>query len=43
VSGDSTYPSSIVAIGHSGLTGYDSDPDRPGLDVGENSWATGTR
>ena len=27
----STYPSSIVAIGHSGLTGYDSDP-RPAGD-----------
>ncbi len=40
--GDSTYPSSIVAIGHSGLTGYDSDSSVPGTDVTANSWATGT-
>ncbi len=38
---DSSYPSSIVAIGHSGLTGYDSDPDVPETDVPANSWATG--
>ncbi len=38
---DSSYPSSIVAIGHSGLTGYDSDPDVPATDVRANSWATG--
>jgi len=31
---------SIVAIGHSGLTGYASDDSY--TDVGENSWATGT-
>jgi hypothetical protein len=31
-----------VAIGHSGLTGYDSDPDAPGTDATANSWATGT-
>ncbi len=29
-------------IGHSGATGYDSDPTRPGVDVTANSWATGT-
>jgi hypothetical protein len=40
--GDSTYPSSIVAIGHSGLTGYDSDPQQPAVDIQSNSWATGT-
>jgi lysophospholipase L1-like esterase len=39
---DSPYPSSIAAIGHSGLTGYDSDPSRPSTDVLANSWATGT-
>jgi lysophospholipase L1-like esterase len=39
---DSTYPSSIVAIGHSGLTGYDSDSSVPNTDVTANSWATGT-
>lgn len=38
----SPYPSSIVAIGHSGLTGFDSDPDHPDLDALANSWATGT-
>lgn len=38
----SPYPSSILAIGHSGLTGYDSDPDSPFADALENSWATGT-
>ena len=32
----------MVALGHSGLTGENSDPDRPGEDVPENSWATGT-
>lgn len=36
------YPSSIVAIGHSGLTGFDSDDTAPNTDVLENSWATGT-
>ncbi|MCW2786493.1 MAG: lipolytic protein family [Marmoricola sp.] len=39
---DSRYPSSIAAIGHSGLTGYNSDPSRPSTDVTANSWATGT-
>ncbi len=33
---------SVVVIGHSGATGYDSDPTRPGVDVTANSWATGT-
>jgi hypothetical protein len=32
----------VVAIGHSGLTGQNSDPARPGEDVRANSWATGT-
>ena len=32
----------IIALGHSGLTGEGSDPDRPGQDARENSWATGT-
>jgi len=35
-------PVGIAVIGHSGATGYDSDPDRPGEDVKANSWATGT-
>jgi hypothetical protein len=36
------YPSSIAVLGHSGSTGESSDPDRPGVEVRENSWATGT-
>jgi hypothetical protein len=36
------YPDSIVAMGHSGITGWNSDPKRPQLDARENSWATGT-
>jgi hypothetical protein len=36
-----SYPNSIVAMGHSGLTGWNSDPKKPGLDAPENSWATG--
>jgi len=36
----SSYPSSIVALGHSGVTGYDSGA--PDVDAPENSWATGT-
>lgn len=35
-------PVGLIAIGHSGLTGESSDPDRPGEDALENSWATGT-
>ena len=35
-------PVGIIAIGHSGLTGESSDPDRPGEDARQNSWATGT-
>ena len=37
-----TPAASIVAIGHSGLTGYGSDPDHPGASALDNSWATGT-
>jgi GDSL-like Lipase/Acylhydrolase len=36
------YPNSIVVLGHSGATGQNSDPNRPGVDVRANSWATGT-
>jgi hypothetical protein len=32
----------VIAIGHSGLTGENSDPARPGQPALENSWATGT-
>jgi hypothetical protein len=36
------YPNSIAVLGHSGATGENSDPRRPGVEVRENSWATGT-
>jgi hypothetical protein len=36
------YPSSIAVLAHSGATGEDSDPRRPGEEVRANSWATGT-
>jgi hypothetical protein len=32
----------MVVLGHSGATGYNSDPNDPDRDAGENSWATGT-
>ena len=35
-------PVGVAVIGHSGATGYDSDPTQPGQDVGANSWATGS-
>jgi hypothetical protein len=35
-------PVGLIAIGHSALTGYASDPDRPEQDAKQNSWATGT-
>ncbi len=40
--GAAAYPNSIVVLGHSGATGYDSDPARPRVDIRANSWATGT-
>ena len=36
------YPNSIAVLGHSGATGESSDPAQPGVEVRENSWATGT-
>ena len=42
VTTDQRNPAGVVAIGHSGLTGESSDPERPGEDALENSWATGT-
>ena len=36
------YPNAIAVLGHSGATGEDSDPKQPGVQVRENSWATGT-
>lgn len=35
-------PNSIVVLGHSGATGWNSDPAHPRLDAPQNSWATGT-
>jgi hypothetical protein len=32
----------MAVLGHSGATGYDSDPRRARVDVRANSWATGT-
>jgi hypothetical protein len=40
--GTAAYPNSIAVLGHSGATGYDSDPAHPRRDVRANSWATGT-
>jgi len=41
--GSSTgYPNAIAAIGHSSVTGYNSDPADLSRDARENSWATGT-
>ena len=37
-----TKPVGVIAIGHSGLTGENSDPSNPGQVTPENSWATGT-
>lgn len=36
------YPNSIAVLGHSGATGYNSDPKSPGQDTRANSWATGS-
>lgn len=35
-------PVGVIAIGHSAMTGEWSDPNNPGMEVRENSWATGT-
>ena len=37
----SKYPNAIAVLGHSGATGFDSNPDQPGVDARGNSWATG--
>lgn len=37
-----TAPVGVIAIGHSGLTGENSDPTRPRQPAPENSWATGS-
>ncbi|MFL5933717.1 MAG: hypothetical protein ACJ755_07650 [Gaiellaceae bacterium] len=40
--GSARYPNAIAVLGHSGAIGENSDPDRPGVVVRANSWATGT-
>jgi hypothetical protein len=41
--GTSTAPlRGVIALGHSALTGANSDPSNPGADAPKNSWATGT-
>lgn len=39
---DAEHPEGVIAVGHSGMTGFQSDPERPGENVVENSWATGS-
>jgi lysophospholipase L1-like esterase len=36
------YPGSMLVLGHSGATGFGSNPKHPFQDARENSWATGT-
>ena len=36
------WPDSMVVLGHSGATGFNSDPTEPFSDARENSWATGS-
>jgi lysophospholipase L1-like esterase len=36
------YPRSMLVLGHSGLTGFGSNPKHPFQDARENSWAAGT-
>lgn len=38
----SSYPSAMAVLGHSGATGFASNPAHPGRDARGNSWATGT-
>ncbi len=40
--GPQAAPVGLIAIGHSGLTGENSDLSKPRIDAPENSWATGT-
>ena len=41
-SSDPDHPEGVIALGHSGMTGFQSDPQRPGENVLDNSWATGS-
>jgi lysophospholipase L1-like esterase len=40
--GSPDHPIGVIAVGHSWMTGYMSDPKSPGTDTVANSWATGT-
>src|SRR4051794_24245405 len=40
--GSREHPIGLVALGHSEMTGYGSDPTSPGTDTVANSWASGT-
>ena len=39
---DADHPEGVIALGHSGMTGFQSDPQSPGENVVANSWATGS-
>jgi lysophospholipase L1-like esterase len=39
---DADHPEGVIALGHSGMTGFQSDPEHPGENVIGNSWATGS-
>ena len=39
---DADHPEGVIALGHSGMTGFQSDPEHPGENVVDNSWATGS-
>jgi hypothetical protein len=39
---DPAHPVGLVALGHSGMTGFQSDPANPDTNAPANSWATGT-
>jgi hypothetical protein len=41
-SAPSGKPVGLIALGHSGLTGENSDAAHPGVEAKQNSWATGT-
>lgn len=39
---DRDHPEGVIALGHSGMTGFQSDPADPGENAVANSWATGS-
>lgn len=42
VAADPARPVGVIAVGHSGMTGFHSNPSAPDEDAFANSWATGT-